>query len=298
MTTSPRTRVIAIVGPTASGKTAISVELAEHFQGEIISADSRQVYKGLDVGTEKITPEEMRGVPHHLLSVAGPVETFSAADFKRLADVAIAQITARGHVPFVVGGTGFYIQALLDGLVMPEVPPNVKLRTELQEKSPAELYELLKGKDPDRAATIEAKNPRRLIRALEITEAFGKVPPLRSFPPYDVLYIGIETPDDVLRERITVRLESQIGRGLLEEVTNLLSTVPRERINEFGYEYRLTAEHLEGKLTLEELREKMVYELWHYAKRQRTWFRKDTRIHWFKREEEKNISDLIEGFLK
>ena len=156
----PLTRVIAIVGPTASGKTSLSIRLARRFSGEIISADSRQIYRSLDIGTEKITPEEMDGVPHHLLDVADVTEVFSAADFKRLGGAAIAEIVAREHVPFIVGGTGFYIRALLDGLVIPHVPPNEDLRAQLTGKSTEELYTALLQKDPARAKTIEVHNPQ------------------------------------------------------------------------------------------------------------------------------------------
>lgn len=295
----PLTRIIAIVGPTASGKTALSLRLAKQFKGEIISADSRQIYRSLDIGTEKITPEEMAAIPHHLLDVADVTEVFSAADFKRLGGVVIKEIVARSHVPFVVGGTGFYIRALLDGLVIPQVPPNEILRLNLEGKSVEELYEILLEKDPERAGTVERYNPRRLVRALEIAAALGKVPPLEATPaPYEVLYIGIETPNEILRERITARLNIQIKRGLFAEVETLLQKVPRERLNEFGYEYRLSADYLEGKITLPELQERLVNELWQYAKRQRTWFKRDKRIHWFKREEESQIQDLVENFLK
>ena len=292
-------KIIAIVGPTASGKTGLSLSLAQHFQGEVISADSRQVYRGLDIGTEKITQGEMGEVPHHLLDVAPLTEVFSAQEYKRLGEKALREILSREHVPIVVGGTGFYIRALLDGLVIPEVPPNDALRTKLEGLSAEELYEILKEKDPDRAVTIEAQNPRRLVRALEIVEALGKVPPLHmSETPYDVLYIGLETSDEVLKARIGGRLDTQLKRGLLHEVENLMQSVSPERLKEFGYEYRLAAEFLEGTLSLEEFRELLVIELWHYAKRQRTWFKRDPRIHWFKLEQQKEIEEMVERFLK
>lgn len=296
---SLRKKVIAIVGPTASGKTALSINLARHVNGEIISADSRQVYRNLDIGTEKIKPDEMRGIFHHLLDVVEPSDVFSVAEFKRLAEQALEEIHLRGNIPIIVGGAGFYIQSLLQGLVIPQVLPNESLRCELTKKSIEKLYTMLKEKDPRRAATIEAKNPRRLIRALEIVEATGKVPPLQfTVVAHDVLYIGIEVNNDELKQRIAARLDSQLERGLLKEVAELLTQVSRQRLNEFGYEYRLTAEHLEGKITLDEMRERLGYELWHYAKRQRSWFKQNKQIHWFKLAQEKEIRKLVESFLR
>lgn len=299
METMNQKKIVAIVGTTASGKTSLSVHLATVFNGEVISADSRQVYRGLDIGTEKITSEETRGIPHHLIDIADEAQTFTAADFKREAERAINEITNRGALPIVVGGTGFYVQTLLENTAIPEVPPNEELRQGLQNKTTDALYAELMKKDPARAATIDPNNPRRLIRALEIIVALGNVPPPKEIvSPYDVLYVGIEVSDDVVRKRIRSRLQEQLDRGLLEEVTNIVSKVPRERINEFGYEYRLAAEHLEGKLTLWEMQEKLEYELWHYAKRQRTWFKKNRKIRWFKREETTEIETLAKDFLK
>ena len=173
-------KLIVILGPTASGKSDMAVKLAKRFNGEVVSADSRQVYKGLDIGTGKITKKEMQGVKHHLLDVANPKKQFTASDFVDLTSGLIRQIVNRRKVPIICGGTGFYIDALLGDKQIPEVPPNLKLRKELEKKSVEKLFEILKKLDPERAKNIDAKNPRRLIRAIEICKVLGRVPKLHT----------------------------------------------------------------------------------------------------------------------
>lgn len=191
-------KIIAIVGPTASGKTALSIFLAKAHDGEVISADSRQVYRGLDLGTGKVTAEEMNGIPHHLLDVADPKERFSVSDFQKLGRAAIEDILSRGKLPIICGGTGLYVDTLLNNTALPEVPPNEELRKELEQLPTEKLFTRLEGLDPERAADIDRHNPVRLVRAIEVAEALGKVPKAKTSDEYEVLKIGLLPPDEVL----------------------------------------------------------------------------------------------------
>ncbi|MFT7557752.1 MAG: tRNA dimethylallyltransferase, partial [Planctomycetota bacterium] len=215
-------KLIVILGQTATGKTSLGIELAKQFRGEIISADSRQVYRGMDIGTAKVTPEEMQGIPHHLIDVADPNERFSVAQFREMALAAIEDIHARGNLPILVGGTGFYIQSIVDGIVLPEVPANPAFRSELKSRSTEDLYKILTQKDPRRAATIDPQNKVRLVRALEIIDTLGVVPTPEAEPTdLDILQIGLQVPDTILKERIHARNVLRINNGLLEEVQSL-----------------------------------------------------------------------------
>ena len=215
-------RVIAVVGPTASGKSALAVEIARLVNGEIISADSRQVYTGLDIGTGKVTKREMRGVTHHLLNVMSPKRTMSVVQYEHLATRAVQDILKRGKVPIVCGGTGQYVDAVLTSASFPEVPPNAKLRKELEKLSTEKLFKKLAKLAPVRAETIDAKNPRRLIRAIEIAEALGSVPARTpATERYDTLYIGLALPKEELAERIHKRLLARMRQGMLAEAKYL-----------------------------------------------------------------------------
>lgn len=275
-------KVVVIVGPTASGKSDLAVKIAQKFNGEIVSADSRQVYRGMDIGTGKITAQEMRDIPHHLLDVASPKRTFTVAQYVKLAERAIFGILQRGKLPIVVGGTGFYIQALVDGIKIPAVPPNPKLRKQLGKKTAEELFLMLQARDPERAATIERKNKHRLIRALEIIEALGKVPTPRARPRYDALFIGIAREPDELRLLIRKRLENRMNKGMINEVKRLheKNGVSWTRLENLGLEYRYIARFLQKKLSYNEMLVELERAIWHYAKRQMTWFKRDKRIHW------------------
>lgn len=300
-------KIVVIVGPTASGKSALAVELAKKFSArggpalgwngaEIISADSRQVYKGMDIGTGKITKKEMAGVKHHLLDVADPKRTFTVARYTRLAEKAIRDICKKGRLPIIVGGTGFYIQALVDGITVPEVPPNPKLRRQLERKSPEELLRLLEEKDPERAGTIEKKNKRRLIRALEIIEALGKVPSPKKEQKYDSLFLGIKRGEGELKGLIEKRFRQWLKQGFLKEVERLRKTgVSEKRIREFGLHYFEAMQYLKGEITKKEMIENSIAELFDYARRQMTWFKRDKRIHWVK--SEKEAEKLAQEFL-
>ncbi len=312
--------MIVIVGPTSSGKSDLAVELALKFDGEVISADSRQVYKGLDIGTGKITKKEMKGVKHHLLDVADPRKKFTAADFVRATNVTAVTFVANNKLPIVCGGTGFYIDALLGDKQIPEVEPNLKLRKKLEKKSTEELFKILQKLDPERARNIDAKNPRRLVRAIEICEALGSVPKLQIRNSnneirnkFDVLKIGIApitpspTPSSYvkrkglpepslivregrvsyfldeleLKNRINKRLEKRLKQGMIREAQNLHKKgLSFKRMRELGLEYGALADFLEKKISKKEMMERLKSEIWHYAKRQMTYFKKDKSIVW------------------
>jgi len=293
-------KILVILGATSSGKSDLGVELAKKFNGEIISADSRQVYKGLDIGTGKITRQEMKGVPHHLLDVVSPRNTFTVAQFKKKADLAVADIIKRGKVPIIVGGTGFYIQAIVDNVVLPQVKPDNKIRTELEKKSKVKLLEILKKLDPIRAESIDKNNPRRIIRAIEIAQSLGSVPHLDVQRPsdYEVLEVGIKTDDKVLREKIEKRNTNMIKKGLVSEVEKVRATnISWKRIKELGFEYSFIAEFLRGNMTKEKALQRMNTSTWQYVKRQKTWFKRDKRIKWFELKDKKKIEKKVERFL-
>ncbi len=298
-------KIIVILGPTASGKSDLAVELAQKCAGEIISADSRQVYKGLDIGSGKITRKEMKGVPHHLLDVANPRgKNFTVADFKKLADKKIAEIFARGNVPILCGGTGFYIQSVVDDLVLPEVPPNKSLRAKLGAQKTEKLFETLKKLDPKRAENIDAQNRPRLIRAIEIAKALGKVPDFSAVysskkSPYNILQIGIKISPEKSQKKIHDRLVSRMKKGMLGEARRLhRDGLSWKRMEELGLEYRYLALHLQGKISHIEMLEKIESESVKYAKRQMTWFKRDARIQWFALSEKNKITKSLQKFLK
>ncbi len=291
-------KILVIVGPTASGKTSLSIELAKQFNGEVISADSRQVYRGLDIGSAKVKVEEMAGIPHHLIDVADPKVIYNASDFKRDAEVAISDILSRGKLPIICGGTFFYIDALLNKVSLPEVEPDETLRAELEDKSATELLVILETLDPVRASNIEKDNKRRLVRAIEVATALGTVPPpLPADSSYEVLSIGLsvdmETHGEILRARIQERLQI----GMVEEVETLLKEgVTHDRLESFGLEYRYISRYLRGRLKYEDMIDELTNKSRQFAKRQMTWLKRDSNIKWFKRED-KHIFDVVKDFL-
>ena len=291
-----------ILGQTATGKSDLAVKLAKKINGEIISSDSRQVYKGLDIGTGKITKKEMGGVPHYLLDVESPKNQFNVAEYKKLAEEKIEVILKNEKVPIICGGTGFYIQSIVDNVVYPEVPPNFNLRAKLSKLSAEKLFGMLKKIDPERAKNIEAKNPVRLIRAIEIAKALGKVPVFgRRTSKHRILQIGIKLPDEVLKERIYKRLISRIKEGMILEAKKLhRNGLSWKRMNELGLEYRYLALYLQKKLNKKEMIDQLNTSIWHYAKRQWTWFKRDKKIIWinpFKKSDLKKLETLVKKFL-
>lgn len=293
-------KVLVIVGPTASGKSALAVSIAQKYNGEVISADSRQVYKDLNIGTAKITKEEMQGVPHHLIDVADIHTVYNASDFKRDATEAILDITQRGKLPIIAGGTFFYVDTLLGKIQAPEVSPNPALREKLEALDTHALYESLLKLDPRRAADIDKDNKRRLIRALEVVEALGAVPEQSSTElPYDVLMLGIETDKKDLRARIKARAPEWLSNGFKQEIQALLqSGISKERLAEIGFEYQIGVELLEGALTEDAFLEVFEQKNWQYAKRQLTWLKRDSSIHWLSLSEETERDLLITQFLR
>ena len=291
-------KIVVILGPTGAGKSALGVLLAKKFNGEIISADSRQVYKGLNIGTAKITEEEMQGVAHHLLDVADPMESFTAADYKKLAEKVILEINERGKIPFLVGGSGFYIDAVLYDMSFPPVSPNTNLRKVLEEKSAEELFKELQTKDPKRASAIDPHNKKRLIRALEIIDSIGKVPNLEKKSKNQSLIIGTAVKDwDAHDKWLLERLDKRLESGLIEEVKNLHDHegVGWKRLYDLGLEYRWVAEYLQGKVEYETMCERLWIDIRKYARRQMTWFKRDKDIYWVNSpaEAEKIVQDYM-----
>lgn len=293
-------KVIAIVGATASGKTSLSIDLAKEFSGEIISADSRQVYRGLDIGTGKITEEEMDGVPHHLLDVADPKEIFTAIDFKNQAQRVIQRIKTRDNVPIIAGGTFFYIELLRGTMQVAPVPPDRELREELEKLSNKELLEQIKNADPDRAEKIDPDNRRRLIRSVEIIDTLGKVPkPVIAESDYEWLILGVDVEKEELRKKFAVRINNWLSKGFQSEVEGLLKEgVTIERMSEFGFEYTLMLEYIDGLIDKEQLVEKFIQKNWQYAKRQLTWLKKDKQIEWHKPADREVILKRVQEFLQ
>jgi tRNA dimethylallyltransferase len=288
-----RQRVVVIVGPTASGKSDLAVALARRFGGEVISGDSRQVYRGLTIGTGKITAREMRGIPHHLLDVASPKRTFTANDFVQRGREALQQIEKRKAIPFVCGGTGFYIDALLGRVTLADTPPNKALRTQLAPKSAGELYALLAKLDPIRARSIDKHNKRRLARAIEIARAQPRPKP-RTAPRLEVLWIGLRPPRETLRERINTRLKKRIKSGMRAEAVRLhAGGLSFERMDALGLEYRFLARLLRRELTRGQFEEQLAAAIWQFAKRQLTYWRRNHDIHWFESPHDPRIVDVV-----
>ncbi len=268
-------KIIVVCGPTATGKSDRAVEIAKEKNGEVISADSRQVYRGLDTGSGKITTEEMQGIPHHLLDVADPADKFSVTQYQTLTKACIDDIIARGKTPIICGGTGLYIDAIVSGTVFPAVPPNETLRASLAKEPLESLQEKLQTLDPERYDMIDEQNSVRLIRAIEIATALGKVPALETKREYEVEWIYLDFPDDVLKSRIHDRLLKRMDRGMLDEVSNLHAKgISWERLESLGLEYRYLALYLQEKLSYDDMLQQLEIAIWHYAKRQRTWFKK------------------------
>ena len=281
----------AIVGPTATGKSPLAIALARAFQGEVVNADSRQVYRLMDVGTAKPTREEQAQVPHHLLDLVNPGQEFSLALFLRHATQAIAATHAQGKLPLLVGGTGQYVWALLEGWEVPLVAPDPDLRLRLEEQAHsqgvASLYAQLQQVDPEAAARVHPHNLRRIIRALEVyhqtgvafSQARGK-----STPPYRTLVLGLTLPRQELYTRIDQRVDRMLGQGWIEEVRHLMElgySPDDAALSSLGY--RELVAYLQGQLSLEEATQRIKHATHRFARHQEAWFRlRDPRIHWLK----------------
>ena len=280
-------KLVAIVGPTGVGKTRLAIQLARKFNGEIINADSRQIYRFMDIGTAKPTKEEQTLVPHHLIDTINPDEDFSLATYQQLAYKAINDIQGRGKLPFLVGGTGQYIWAVLEGWLVPKVPPDIEFRRTLEQKAESnasELYQELLTIDPVAAEKIDPRNVRRVIRALEVSrqkpfsQSIGKVP-----PPFEPSIIGLTMERKELYRRVDTRVDEMIRQGFIDEVKKLIEmgyglTLPS--MSSIGY--REIEQYLQGKMTLEEAVYKMKTGTHRFIRHQYAWFRlKDERIRWF-----------------
>ena len=277
--------LVVILGPTASGKSALGIAMAQCFNGEIVSADLRQVYRGMDIGTAKVTPAERALVPHHLLDVADPQNMYTVAQFQHDAIAAINDILARGRQPFLVGGSAHYIQAVVDNLDIPHVPPQPELRMELEARPIAELLAQLEELDPQSATTIDRNNPRRIQRALEVCLVTGK--PFSeqrgmNNALYNPLLLGIQWPRDILYRRIDMRIDERMKQGLVQEVkTSLANGLGHERLEAMGLEYRFVSRWLRGEFADEaDMTQRLKYATHDFVRRQLTWFRKDQRILW------------------
>ena len=272
-------KLIVIAGTNASGKSGLGVDLAARYGGEIVSADSRQVFRGLDLGSGKIAPEEMKGVPHHLLDVCDPGDFFSMHDFQRLAYAAIDGILSRGRLPFMVGGTGLYIESVCKGYVMSDAAPDLEYREFLETFETPKLYEMLVAAVPD--IEIEAKNRNRVMRVLEKLHAGDDHVP-RSQPRYDCLKLGVTWDRETLKKRIDERLERRLAAGMIEEVQGLIDRgVSLEFLMKLGLEYRFITQYLTGEIPRrEDMIEQLGNAIKKFAKRQMTWFRRDKDILW------------------
>ena len=277
--------LIVVLGPTASGKSALGIALAQRFHGEIVSADSRQVYRGLDIGTAKVTTEEQALAPHHLLDIVELSETYTVSQFQHDANDAIRAILARQHIPFLVGGSPHYIQAIVDNLDMPQVAPQPALRAQLEQRSLDDLLQELQERDPQSFATIDRNNPRRVIRALEVCIVTGK--PFSeqrglAHPLYRSLLVGIQWPREELYRRIDARVDERMQQGMVQEVQSLIDAdISHERLEALGLEYRFVDRWLRSEFVSEEqMVERLKYAIHDFTRRQLTWFRRDKRIVW------------------
>lgn len=308
-------KILVIVGQTASGKSNLAVKVAKKINGEIISADSRQVYRGMNLGTGKVPKDKIKkhktvrqyyssGIRHYLIDVASPKKQFTADDFKKSGQKAIEEIMAKNKIPVIVGGTGFYIDILIGRISVAEVPPDKKLRARFDKLTVEHLFKMLQKLDPERARIIDSKNKRRLIRALEIVLTTGKpVPKPVSSIKYQVLWIGLKPKN--LEKRIELRLDARLKRGMIEEVEGLREQgVSWKRLDDFGLEYRWTSRWLKnnpqpaiGDSQFKKSEEylNLLRDIIKYSKRQTTWFKRNKEIHWVKNLKE--AEKLTQSFL-
>lgn len=287
--------LVILVGPTAVGKTAASIGLAKALNGEIISGDSMQVFRGLDIGTAKITASEMAGIPHHLLDIKEPWEAFSVAEFKERADAAIVQIAGRGKMPILVGGTGFYINSVLYDYHFGEADSDLAYRQQLQQyvtqHGKEALWKLLNKQDPKSAQRLHSNDTKRVMRALEVLHVTG-IPASerqqtvdRQAMRYQAAYLALNLPRDILYQRINQRVDLMIAQGLEQEVRQALAQgVPKDALSMTSLGYRQMIQYLDGEISLEKAIDLIKRDTRHFAKRQLTWFRHDPNIQWVEKQ--------------
>ncbi len=314
MSENKKKPMIILTGPTAVGKTDLSIQLAKAMNGEIISADSMQVYRHMDIGSAKVTPEEMDGVPHHLIDVLEPEEEFNVVVFQKLAKEALTGIYERGHIPIIVGGTGFYIQALLYDIDFTENDGDTAIRRELEKLAQTQgagcLHQMLQEIDPESAAAIHQNNVKRVIRAIEFYRQTGKKISLHNEQerekqsPYQFLYYVLDTDRKTLYERIDRRVDLMMEHGLVDEVKHLADMgCTRDMVSMQGLGYKEILDYLSGEIPLEEAVYILKRDTRHFAKRQITWFKRERDVRWLELEQFQNdrkkvlehILDEIEG---
>lgn len=273
-------KLVVIVGPTASGKTDLSIKLAKKYNGEVISADSRQIYRGMDIGTAK--PIDLQNIPHHLLNIKNPNQNYTVAQYKKAAIKAVKDIQKRGKLPIMVGGTGLYIKAVAENLDIPKIKANPLLRQKIENDVKKfgldYVFKKLVELDPEAVYIIDSKNPRRVIRALEITLLTKKpfsAQRKSGKPLFNILEIGISTPNEKLKEKIDLRVDEMIKNGLIKEVESLIKKYGSNQQAFDAIGYREMLGYLENKKTLEQATEEIKKNTWHYAKRQITWFKRE-----------------------
>jgi tRNA dimethylallyltransferase len=287
--------LIVVLGPTASGKTRLSLKLAHLFNGEIINADSRQIYRYMDIGTDKLPVQQQEGIRHHLYDIVNPNDEFTVADYKRLAIKTIEEIRQRGKVPILCGGTGLYISAVVENYQIPEVPPQPELREKyenyLKLNGADALHQLLSAKDPSMAEKIHPNNVRYVIRGLEVNEIVGSgIRERRGAPIFNVLMIGIDLDRELLYERINRRVDELVGRGLVNEVKTLLMKGYNEKLSSMSsLGYPEIIAYTKGEITLQDAAEEIKKNTRNYAKRQMTWFRRYHDVHWISGTEVDNM---------
>jgi tRNA dimethylallyltransferase len=279
--------MLVVCGPTATGKTAVAIALAQRMDGEIVNADSRQIYRDMEIGTAKPTPAQRAAVPHHLLDLVDPDEPFTLADYLEQARAAVTVIAERGRLPIVAGGTGLYVRALVQGFDVPRVPPNPALRATLDELAAqggaTALLERLRRADPGAAATVDPRNPRRLIRAIEVAETTGRPVAAQqtAHAPYDALLLGLTGPTALLYERADHRVDAMMAQGFLDEVAGLYARgygPELPALSSLGY--RELGEYLCGSRTLADAVQATKYATHRFIRRQLTWFRREPGIRW------------------
>lgn len=300
-------KIIVIVGPTASGKSDLAIRLAKKINAEIVSADSRQIYKEMNIGTAKPLKKEMAEIPHYLIDIKKPNQDYTLANYKKDAIKIIARILKKNKLPILVGGTGLYIDAVIDNFDIPRVKPNKKLRNKLEKEIKTRgleyVFEKLTKLDPEAVNIIDRHNPRRVIRAFEITLATG-VPfssqRRKGKPLFNALKIGISLSKEKLKERIERRVDKMIKQGLVKEVKNLIKKYSKKQPIFSAISYKEIISYLRGNISLKETTNLIKTNTWQYSRRQMTWFRQDKNIHWFQSSKTlfKKAKELVKNFLK